>query len=197
MKRNDIRVVRTHSQLFDGLMRLLITKTFDEITVSEICEASGVHRATFYNHFNDKYEFLNSCFQNKLEAITFDRLEKGSTPEIIRRNILHFVECLLMFVDENRVLFTATCGNNYSFTFNSSFAAAINKYCYEKLNSVLTAPSHRIMLTSEFYSGAIVGVIKWYIFSANKDLLKDTMEFIEHRVDELCSFYEKYLFETD
>ena len=37
--------------------------------MSEICEAANVHRATFYKHFNDKYEFLNFCFDNELSKI--------------------------------------------------------------------------------------------------------------------------------
>lgn len=193
MKKNDIRVLRTYSQLINGFIELLNTKSFDELSVSEICEVSGVHRATFYKHFNDKNEFLNFCLESRLQTITFDTLNKGSSAEIIKKNIMHFVKSILEFIDENRTLFQSICLNKHSLAFNSSFDNAINKFCFEKLNSVLSAPSHRIGLTSSFYSAAFVGVIKWYILSEDENLSEDVLDFIGHRVDELCDFYEKNL----
>ncbi len=197
MKKDDVRVLRTYNQLVAGMMELLLTKNFDEISVSEICDASGVHRATFYNHFNDKYEFLNFCFKNKLEGISFDNLEKGSSPDIIKRNILHFVYSVLEFIDENRILFTSAFSGKESCTFNSSFASAINNFCYEKLNAVLSAPLNQIAIVASYYSGAFVGIIRWHIFSGRKEDVDHIMTFIEHRADELCGYYEKYLLKED
>ena len=53
---------------------------------------------------------------------------------------------------------------------------------------------HRIEISSVFYSGAFVGVIKWYIQSNNPNMYNDMMEFLEHRVDELCDFYKNNLY---
>lgn len=191
MKKDDVRVLRTYNQLVSGLMELLTEKRFDEISVSEICDVSGVHRATFYNHFNDKYEFLNFCFQNKLKDITFDNLEKGSSPKIIKSNIMHFVFSVLEFVDENRTLFISAFDGKDCCTFNSSFASAINDFCYEKLSAVLPVSSHKISLVANYYSSAFVGVIRWHIFSGSKEDIDNIMTFIEHRADELCNYYEK------
>ena len=66
MRKMDIRVIRTQEQLIASLVRLLADKSFEELSVSEICDNAQVHRATFYKHFNDKYEFLNFCFDNEL-----------------------------------------------------------------------------------------------------------------------------------
>jgi len=193
-ERNDIRVIRTYSQLINGLIILLKEKNFDNVSVMEICEASGVHRATFYKHFNDKFEFLNFCFNSMLESISFDLLELGSSPDVIKSNIMHFISCVLEFIDDNRPLFTSACIENPSIAFLSSFDNAINNFCTAKLNSVLTAPTHRIEISSVFYSGAFVGVVKWYIQSNNPSMYDDIMDFLGHRVDELCSFYEKNLY---
>ena len=181
-EKKDVRVTRTYSQLINGLIVLLNEKCFDDISVSEICEASGVHRATFYKHFNDKFEFLNFCFNSMLKTITFDYLKLGSSPEIINS------------IDDNRPLFTSACIEKPSAVFLSSFDNAINNFCTDKLNAVLTAPMHRIEISSVFYSGAFVGVVKWYIQTSNPNMYDDIMDFIEHRVDELCSFYENNLY---
>jgi AcrR family transcriptional regulator len=36
------------------------TKTFNEISVRDIAEAATVNRATFYDHYTDKYALLDA-----------------------------------------------------------------------------------------------------------------------------------------
>lgn len=193
-EKNDIRVTRTYSQLINGIILLLKEKSFDDVSVSQICEISGVHRATFYKHFNDKFEFLNFCIDSMLKTISFDSLEVGSSPEIIKVNIMHFVACILEFIDDNRPLFTSACIENASVAFLSALDNTFNNFCINKLNSVLKAPLHRIEISAVFYSGAFVGLVKWYIQSNNPNMYDDLIDFVEHRVDELCGFYENNLY---
>ena len=48
---------------------LLSEKTFEEITVGELCENAQYPRATFYNYFDDKYDLLNYCWLSLAEEI--------------------------------------------------------------------------------------------------------------------------------
>lgn len=57
-KKLDFRVQRTYQMLMSALMSLLQEKSFDEITVGELCERAVIRRATFYKHFADKYELF-------------------------------------------------------------------------------------------------------------------------------------------
>lgn len=54
----DLRIVKTRKALFDAFLELVSEKPFDAITVNEICKRALVRRATFYNHFADKYDFF-------------------------------------------------------------------------------------------------------------------------------------------
>src|ERR1700685_4317633 len=54
----DPRIRRTRLALQQALGRLLETKEFDAISVQEIAEAAGVNRATFYDHYTDKFALL-------------------------------------------------------------------------------------------------------------------------------------------
>ena len=56
--KNDVRVKKTLENLNRVFKEMLSEKFFENITVNDICERSGIRRATFYNHFNDKYDFL-------------------------------------------------------------------------------------------------------------------------------------------
>ena len=42
-------------RIFDALDRLTVSKSFDKISVTQICTDAGVSRATFYRHFSDKF----------------------------------------------------------------------------------------------------------------------------------------------
>lgn len=66
----DPRVRRTRRLLQQALEALLHEKGFQELSVQDIAERATVNRATFYAHFTDKYDLLDSLmregFQERL-----------------------------------------------------------------------------------------------------------------------------------
>ena len=57
-RKTDARIIKTKDKLYSAFLNMLKEKLFEEITVNEVCDTAGVRRATFYKHFNDKYDFL-------------------------------------------------------------------------------------------------------------------------------------------
>jgi AcrR family transcriptional regulator len=68
-KHQDVRARFTRKLLQDTLIALLAEKRFEMITVGEIAERAMVNRATFYRHYQDKYELGNSLFQETIEQL--------------------------------------------------------------------------------------------------------------------------------
>jgi AcrR family transcriptional regulator len=58
MEMVDPRIRRTRLLLQQALGKLLETKEFDKISVQDIAEAATVNRATFYDHYTDKFALL-------------------------------------------------------------------------------------------------------------------------------------------
>lgn len=56
-KRTDTKVL-----LAQALFDLLSKKPFQKISVNDLCDLCGIHRSTFYRHFEDKYQLLRFCF---------------------------------------------------------------------------------------------------------------------------------------
>ena len=73
-KKEDLRVTKTKMNLYEALMKLMKEKTFEEIKVSDICNVALTNRSTFYDHFADKYELLDSLI-NDLEKDLIKKLE--------------------------------------------------------------------------------------------------------------------------
>jgi AcrR family transcriptional regulator len=56
----DPRIRRTRKLLQGALGTLMKSKSFDEISVQDITEAATVNRATFYDHYDDKFALLEA-----------------------------------------------------------------------------------------------------------------------------------------
>lgn len=63
MNENDLRVIKTKKALSTSLYELLEKRSFEVISVNQICNHAMVHRTTFYKHFYDKYDLLVYLFK--------------------------------------------------------------------------------------------------------------------------------------
>jgi len=69
----DRRAARTRTQLHEALLLLLSERSYEAVTVEEICRRAGVGRSTFYAHFSDKGELKRShltALQRRLSLAT-------------------------------------------------------------------------------------------------------------------------------
>ena len=192
MRKMDIRVIRTQEQLIGSLIKLLADKNFEDLSVSEICDTAQVHRATFYKHFNDKYEFLNFCFDNELSKISFDVPKALPTVENIKENFMFFIKTTFEFIYSKKNLFSIILSKKFSVSFSASFTSAVHNYCLEKIDVILPGTNpERAELFAAFYSNAFVGVVMMYAKNPDKYPLDEVYDFLENRVDELCESYIK------
>lgn len=60
----DRRVRRTRRALHDALLTLMTEKSYDAVTVQDIIDRADVGRSTFYSHFTDKRDLLDSGFED-------------------------------------------------------------------------------------------------------------------------------------
>jgi len=76
---NDPRSKRTRRLLQDALSDLLGTKGFGEINVADITTKAEVNRATFYAHYNDKYDLLNARIRSTFQDLLDKKLPSNPT----------------------------------------------------------------------------------------------------------------------
>ncbi|MFZ1943657.1 MAG: TetR/AcrR family transcriptional regulator [Acidobacteriaceae bacterium] len=69
----DPRVRRTRKMLQDALANLLKEKNFDEISIGDIAEKSTLNRATFYDHYTDKFALLQCMVGSQFEEMIAKR----------------------------------------------------------------------------------------------------------------------------
>lgn len=65
---SDPRVKRTRQLLQKTLTDLMHEKSFEDISVQEIAARAEVNRATFYDHFEDKFALLKSLLYEEFQT---------------------------------------------------------------------------------------------------------------------------------
>jgi AcrR family transcriptional regulator len=65
--KKDRRVARTQKLLRDAFTSLLREKRFESISVQDIAERAIVNRATFYAHFQDKFDLFESLIRERFQ----------------------------------------------------------------------------------------------------------------------------------
>ena len=85
----DPRARRTRGALHEALGTLLAEKDFEKISVQDIAEAGGLNRATFYDHFPDKFALLESMVECRFNRLLSERAVVFSgCPSALRATIL-------------------------------------------------------------------------------------------------------------
>lgn len=193
MKKIDVRVKKTYIQLTNSLMELLTEKKFDDITVLEICNNASVHRATFYKHFVDKHDFLNKVVKMKLSELDFGEASTVYNTTSVKRTCMEMMQNVFDFVMENKKLFTCVSGENYSLSFNTALTNEIANYIETSINKIGNLKSSmkdRIPMMSNYYAGAIVGLVKWWITSGMEYPVQELIDFSEVKIDDLCNYFD-------
>lgn len=97
-RKEDLRITKTKAALSSAFFDMLADKTFDDITVNELCEKAGVRRATFYKHFNDKNDFVTFIAKDIRDKFDQNIWKKDLNPAITKDYYLKYIEELIDFL---------------------------------------------------------------------------------------------------
>lgn len=101
----DKRVTKTKKNVKDSFIKLLTEKPFDDITVTELCEAAGMSRITFYTHYSDKYELTESLFQELMQIAQeeYNKLQKNNPDDDPMISYCNLLDSVISLYESNTV----------------------------------------------------------------------------------------------
>lgn len=161
----DRRVRRTRKALHDALLALMVEKSFDAITVQEIIDRADVGRATFYSHFSDKRDLLDSGFTD------LDRLLAETTTSKVRgrRGILRFSRALFQHTHEHQQLARAVVARRGASPVQDRLHEVLQRAVRADLTDLVARQGGPVPvdeLTVRYVSGAFVTVIATWLETA-------------------------------
>ena len=158
--KDDRRSKRTRQLLGAALGELMREKRYDDITVQDILDRSGIGRSTFYAHYTDKEDLVISeiarvIHQLELYTAEFDHQSSSLLPSL----------AFFRHVYEQRRLMNAFLWGRAAETLIRDFQRQASQMITEKLRSLAgeeAAFSMPLPLIANFVTSTLLMLIQWW-----------------------------------
>jgi AcrR family transcriptional regulator len=158
----DPRIRRTRQLLQGALQTLMLTRSFDEISVQDITEAATVNRATFYDHYTDKFALLDAMVGGGFHKLLNERNVKfdGTCPSAAASIILATCDYLSLSHGE-----PSACKGQNAFEplMESAMTTAIRRVLINGINKDGASGTSEMVATTA--SWAIYGAVKQWFYT--------------------------------
>ena len=190
--------LRTDKAIIDATVRLLQTKSFDELTVQDILDETPVCRTTFYVHFQDKYQLAEAMlgkfkYLEKEAKAEFNNTPESDYGEIITRRLMNnydFVQALFK-IRTDKVDLMATLAEGFKDEYLSSCKTSDTCHDEAWLYSQIMVTLEIIYLSHTF-DGSKLGIafqdnllLKVVLHFLKMDGDSETLKFIMNRQAQL------------
>ncbi len=188
-KKTDLRIIKTHIALHNAFTHLMSKKTFEDITISELCDAAMIRRTTFYKYFTDKYDYFNFYISEIIK-----KSRNSVSLNTITDNPIEYTEKILSgyfeFMRQNLKLVNNLKNSNMvSFFFNSLQQQYESELRFILIDVKHYPPSPQLDFTISLVAGGLITALGWWLENpdtfSNKEiaqLIVETLSF-PHALD--------------
>ena len=172
----DFRVKKTRRALLQALRSLLMEKSFDAITVTELCERAEIRRVTFYTHFDSKEDLFIYLIREMQERFCKESegAAEAQTPSSycadVLRHILDFME------EHEKIAETVMDSSAQSLVLDalSKQIGADLRSCAVPAEQQDTAIPAATEMQAVLCSGALLSCARWWV-TQGKQVSKEDM----------------------
>ena len=97
--KEDLRVRRTRLSLRNAFIELTVEKNFSSVTIADITERAMVNRATFYRHFQDKYDLLDKYMDELYHLLDLPEVTSPQAQDSPPTGLIQMMEHLRVHSD--------------------------------------------------------------------------------------------------
>ena len=169
----DKRIIKSQNAIQTTFLTMLIEEGFDQITVKKITQVADISRKTFYLHYVDKYDLLDTIVNKKLEELEVI-CERKKEMGFIAGTVIWF-----KYFELHRDFFSALFKSNSTVSFRKQLLSFIIKQVNLKISEF--NPEKNSEILQRFLSMAVLGIIESWL----SDELKASMEQIAEEVGKL------------
>lgn len=157
----DRRSQRTYRLVSSAFAELMVEKPYEEILVQDILDRADIGRTTFYAHYFDKEDVLNTIIEQELERLTHPITHVAARQRIVPslelfEHVYHTQNQQFLALMRSRAgeplwesLQTALC---------RAIEPALSTLCAER-----RSPSIPVPVVSEYLAGALLTLLKWWV----------------------------------
>ncbi len=162
-KKTDLRVIRSRYSIKKAFIELLQEKGYEAITIQDIADRAMVNRNTFYLHYQNKPDLLNTSMDELLAELnqTLHLCSNRPSPmtgakfEQLMQTILEKIQDNIPFyqallLDENRI-----------YGFQSKMEQIIKNTVEDGLEDTALQISKELLL--QYIASTFMGIVIWWV----------------------------------
>lgn len=173
-----------------ALLKLLESRPFVEIGVTEICQTAGVNRSTFYSHYTNTYELLketweavSNSFIEQTKEISKDFDINELSPEDSVFITPKYLIPYLTFIKENKTIYKTFMNNINTFNTGNAMNILYTHIAKPVMQRFGLKDETVMRYMLKFYSAGIMSVVYEWV---NKDCEDDIMLICEIMILSIC-----------
>ena len=174
------RQTATKQHIREALIQLLLEEKFETISVSNLCQRAGINRGTFYLHYLDKFDLIETLKEEIITQLRKNFEETTNTRDLLIAN--------LSYLQQNHDLIYAVSQSHYL-----NFRETIREF----MLSILTNDQHKLQTEHflkenfpisekyalEVFLSSIEGIISLWISSGTKETPEEMTNMILQTFD--------------
>ena len=190
MNKSESKYFNTAVKMDLALISLLKKKSFEYITVSELCKTAGVNRSTFYLHYETIGDLLTettsylidvfiSYFGEKKNSISLDLVncELGDLNFISKEYLIPY----LNYIKENKDVFAIALSNGNSFSFDKIYGEMFD-YIFNPILERFHYPKCDRKYVMRYYLNGITAIVCEWLKDGCEISISDVVRIIEECV---------------
>ena len=139
----DLRVKRTKTSIVNAFLELCAKKPPERITVKELADLAEINKATFYLHYKDIYDLLETL-ENDLFERVFDSIEH---PNSVLSEPKLFIRELVEGFIANKARIDIIFGKNRRNVLADKIESEVRTFIFEKYPQYKSSPELNVLLT--------------------------------------------------
>ena len=171
---DDPRALRTRERLREALRRLVADDDFSHVGVAELCREAGVHRTTFYGHYDGVGDVAADLYATTIDERSAVDIPASDSVGDLALRYREALVAILEAVQAERSAFRSLLGSSVSLGFRRRMLTGFIERA-ELAIAVLRqhdlAAEVDVETAAAFIGGGMVGAIEAYAFSEATDAL--------------------------
>lgn len=188
MNKSESKYFNTAIKFDKALLALLEKKSFEYITISEICETAGVNRSTFYLHYENTYDLLQETTRYVLDGFIsyFGADTTNITTNFLNCDFeeLNFISEKYLFpyfsyIKENKRIFSAVLSHPNAFNFDKIFQNLFTNI-FDPILNRFDYPEDERKYVMMFYLNGLTAIVKEWLKDDCQKSIEEMYSIIQH-----------------
>lgn len=163
-KVEDHRSRVTKLLIREAFLDMLQKEPIQSISVKALCEAAGIHRGTFYTHYQDVYDLLAQIEEEMLGELTLALEPMANSPRDDPRYLVDVCTGIFQCMKENADICVVMLGDFSDTAFVARLLALGKESCLRAYAGYFdTASSQDIEYFYAFVSAGCIGLLRHWI----------------------------------